>query len=236
MSSPPVPFPTEDAPVRDLKSNTSEQSSTQPADADPSSTIPFPTTDLPTVSQDQTESLLGLFPKTHPEPTRPPPSPPLATATPAQPLHTRSDSLHSRTAIPEDDAKSFLSRAHSTASTSISSPPSACPPIASRSISVSDRSSNGDTFSSRGSASYLSSKSSKSSFAWDVPTKNQSMSGKRNVQELAPVDEKNLIPSTHSDPTAQDAGPPEMATPAGMDIQTQDYGDESFEEETSPAD
>src|SRR5438045_5406151 len=27
-----------------------------------------------------------------------------------------------------------------------------------------------------------------------------------------------------------------MATPAGMDIQTQDYGDESLEEEASPAD
>jgi len=237
MSSPPVPFPTADAPVRDLKPNTSEQSSTQPYDVDPSSTVPFPTTDLPTVSQDQTESLLSLLPKTHPEPTRPLPSPPLATATPAQPLPTRSDSLrHARRATSEDDAKSFLSRAHSTASASLSSPRSARPPIASRSISVSDRSSNGDTFSSLGSASYLSSKSSKSSFAWDVPTKNQSMSGKRNVQELAPVDEKNLIPSTYSDSTAQDAGQPEMATPANMDIQTQDYGDESFEEEAGPAD
>jgi hypothetical protein len=237
MSSPPVPFPTADAPVRDLKPNTGEQSSAQPYDADPTSTVPPPTIDLPTVSQDQTEPLLGLSPKTYPEPTRPLPSPPLATTTPAQPLPTRSDSLrHSRRAIPGDDTKSFLSRAHSTASTSLSSPQSAHRPIASRSISVSDRSSNGDTFSSLGSASYLSSKSSKSSFAWDVPTKNQFTSGKRSVQELAPVDEKNLIPSTHSDPPTQDAAPPEIPPPASTDIQAQDYGDESFEEEASPAD
>ena len=237
MSSPPVPFPATDAPVRDLKLNTSEHSSAKPYDADPSSTASFHTTDLPTVSQDQSESPLGLFPKTHPEPTRPLPSPPLATATPARPLPTRSDSLrHSRRGIPEDDAKSFSSRAHSTASTSLPSPQSAHPPIASRSISVSDRSSNGDTFSSLGPASYVSSTSSKSSLAWDVPTKSQSISGKKNIQELAPVDEKNLIPSTYSDPTAQGVRQPEMPIPAGMDIQTQDYGDESFEEEASPAD
>jgi hypothetical protein len=236
MSSPPVPFPTADAPVWDLKPNTSEQGSAQPY-ANPSSTLSFPTTDLPTVSQDQTELSLGRFSKTYPEPTRPLPSPPLATATPAQRLPTRSDSLrHSRRGIPEDDAKSLSSGAHSTASTSLSSPQSSHPPIASGSISVSDRSSNGDAFSSLGSASYPSSKSSKSSFAWDVPTKSQPISGKRNIHELAPVDEKNLIPSTHSDPTAQGVQQPEIPIPASMDIQTQDYGDESFEEEAGPAD
>jgi hypothetical protein len=35
---------------------------------------------------------------------------------------------------------------------------------------------------------------------------------------------------------AQDVGQPDMPTPAGMDIQSQDYGDDSFEEDASPAD
>jgi hypothetical protein len=234
MSSPAVPFPTADAPVRNLKPGISEQSSTQPYDADPSSIVSF---SPPTVSQGQTESLLGFFPKTHPEPTRPLPSPPLATATPAPPFPTRSDSLrHSRRANSEDDTKSFPSRAHSMASSSLPSTQSAHPPIAFRSISVSDRSSNGDTFSSLASTPYLSSTSSKSSFVWDAATKSQSFSGKRNIQELAPVNEKKLVPSTHADPAAQEVGQADMPTPPGIDVQPQDYGDDSFEEEASPAD
>ena len=122
------------------------------------------------------------------------------------------------------------------ASPVLPSPQSAHPTIASRSISVSDRSSNGDTFSSLGSGSYLSSKSSKSSFAWDVPTRNQSISGKRTVQELAPVEEKNLPPSPYQDSAAQNAKQQQTPDPKVMDMAGPDYGDESFEEEASPAD
>ena len=116
------------------------------------------------------------------------------------------------------------------------SPQSAQPTIASRSISVSDRSSNGDTFSSLGSGSYLSSKSSKSSFAWDVPTRNLSISGKRTVQELAPVEEKNLTPSPYQDSAVQNVKQLETPDPKATDMASPDYGDESFEEEASPAD
>ena len=235
MPSLPMGFPIADAAPRSLKLDTGDQTSTQPYDADPSSADSFPATDLPDVSQDRSDSLLDLFQQSRSQPTSSVPSPPLASATPTQPLPTRSDSLsHSQSPVQVNDVKNFPSRAHSMASASLPSPQSTHPTIASRSISISDRSSNGDTFSSLGSGSYLSSKSSKSSFAWDVPTRNQSISGKRNVQELAPVEEKNLVPSTSEDPPAGNAKQPTVPAPAGIDIASQDYGDESFQVEASP--
>ena len=160
------------------------------------------------------------------------PSPPLPTALPA-----RSDSLtHRQSAMPDNDAKRFPPRAHSMVSPLLSSPQSTHPTIASRSISVSDRSSNGDTFSSLGSGSYLSSKSSKSSFAWDVPTRNQSISGKRTVQELAPVEEKNRSPSPYQNVAPHNVTQPPVSGAPAMDVASQDYGDESFEEEATPTD
>lgn len=54
------------------------------------------------------------------------------------------------------------------------------------------------------------------------------------------MEEKNLNPSTYQDPAAQNVRKPEMQTPTGMDIASQDYANEPFEEEeeeeASPAD
>jgi hypothetical protein len=243
MPSPPARFPTADGEAPDPKLNRSNQNSPQPYHRDPaalepsSSTAWPPAVHLPSASQDRSESLLDLFQPPHTQPTTPLPSPPPSAAIPTPPLPARSDSLsHRRRVLPENDAKASPPTTQPLPAAGFPSPQSAHPTISSRSISVSDWSSNGDTFSSRESTSYLSSKSSKSSFAWDLPMRAQSISGKRNVQELAPVEERNLLPSTYQDPVAQHVRAPEMSTPTAIDLSSQGYGDDSFEEEASPAD
>lgn len=245
MPAPPARLPTAERGVRNLKLKGDDQSSSQPYNADPAASDPssanthLPLAALPHVSQNHSDSLLHPFPPAQSQPTSPLPSSPPAAAAPTLPLPARADSLsHPRRMVPENDTKAVSSTAQQMSPTSFPSPQSAAPTIASRSISLSDRSSNGDTFSSLGMGSYQSSKSSRSSFAWDLPTNNHSGGGKKNVQELEPVEETNLIPSTYQDVVSPNEGELETPMLGGVDMANSDYVNDSFdeEEEASPAD